>query len=106
MNNSNLQSKRHNAILADNLELLSQNRFQKVSHSTNSSWFESLHHFYALLYRAADKISYQWHLIRESLNHRILQREDPQDHPVQPPTHHKEFSLNHVPQQTLRGYSV
>jgi len=41
----------------------------------------------------------------ESQNHRIAKvGEDPQDHPVQPFTHHQWFSLNHVPQHNIQMF--
>jgi len=43
-----------------------------------------------------------WRCLIESQNHRITKvRKDPQDHPVQPSTHHQQFSLSHVPQHTM-----
>ena len=38
-------------------------------------------------------------------NHRITKvGKDPQDHPVQPSTHHQWFSLNHVPQHNIQTF--
>ena len=40
-----------------------------------------------------------------SQNHRITKiGKDPQDHPVQPFTHHQWFSLNHVPQHNVQTF--
>ena len=42
----------------------------------------------------------------ESQNHKIAKvGKDPQDHPVQPFTHHQWFSLNHVPQHNIQTLS-
>lgn len=63
VSNGKLQCKRHNAVLADNLELLGQ---KLISESQSQYKFQMVwiftSFFYALLYRAASKISYQWHL--------------------------------------------
>ena len=41
----------------------------------------------------------------ESQNHRITKvGKDPQDHPVQPFTHHQWFLLNHVPQHNIQTF--
>ena len=41
--------------------------------------------------------------IIESYNHRIAKvGKDPEDHPVQPFTHHQWFSLNYVPQHNIQ----